>query len=336
MTTSTIPALAASAAAIAVLAAVTAFAGCGGTSPSPGGAPGNKTSDAAAGADANGVSDDGGAVDAEAPPPEAHVRIAQWSPDAPPLDLCLAPQGTPWTVQTPLLATRVTDGGLASGDAGAPGLAFPEVTTYFTVTPGTYAARLVAAGTNDCGSGLADLAPLALVAGSYSSVAAIGEVSPAPGDAPLAVVAFADDVAAPAAQIALRFLNASPWSGASSVDLGTGSLAGTGGAFVPVFTGVPFGQTSSAANTDAGTVDANGYLGSNPLAGATLSAHVTAAATDLATAANAVTVDPTAAATLVLLGGGSTPAALLECPDADGADGANAAVALAPCRVVSD
>ena len=151
-------------------------------------------------------------------------------------------------------------------------------------------------------------------------------------DQPLKLTPFADDVSAPAGQAAVRFINASP--SLISIDVGTGSLGGTGGTFVPLFAGIQFGQVGSAAETDAGTVDPNGYLATIPYSGATLSAHVTNSATDTATAANDVNVAAGAAATLALVNGvtGGGGAKLLKCDDADDS---TATSLVAQCTVLS-
>jgi hypothetical protein len=301
----------------------------------------------------SGHPDDATTEAGEAGPPEASVRVAQWSPGAPAIDVCFAPQGQDWTGQLPRLSPLLADGG-AGGDAGGgvkgdggageagalgdggapagPGIAFPQVTSYLVLAPGTYAVRLVAAGASDCSTALVDLAAVTLAAGSFTTVAALGEATPGPGEAPLKLVSFLDDVTAPAGQIALRFINASP--SLMAVDFGTGSLSGAGGAFAPLFRGVAFGEAGAVAESDAGAVDANGYLAAGAYAGATLSAHVTATATDTATAANDVDVRAGSAATMALIGlvtSGSS-AELLQCADADDT---STGARLAQCEIVS-
>jgi hypothetical protein len=142
-------------------------------------------------------------------------------------------------------------------------------------------------------------------------------------------------VSAPAGQIALRFVNASPGQSLSPADLGTGSMAGSGGLFVPLFTGVSFAKTGTGS--DAGTVDANGYLAIIPLATATLSAHPTAAATDGTVALNDVTITATSAATVALVNGvsnglASSAVKLLQCADVDDSAGTSL---LSTCSIIS-
>ncbi len=283
--------------------------------------------------DSGSTSDDAAIDAADAATPQAFVRVAQWSPDAPAVDVCFTTAGDTWDGQVPQIAQLVAaaDAG-ALGDGGAAGLTFPQVTSYLVIPPDTYAVRLVAAGSADCSTSVVDLASVPLAANTYTTIAAIGEKAPVQSDQPLKLVAFADDVTAAAGQAGVRFINASP--SLISIDVGTGSLSGTGGTFVPLFAGIQFGQTGSAAESDAGTVDANGYLATNAYSGATLSAHVTSSATDTATAANDVNVPASSAATLALVSGvtGGGGAKLLQCADADDSTGTSL---LAACTLIS-
>jgi hypothetical protein len=274
--------------------------------------------------------------DAATATPQAFVRIADWSPDAMPVDVCFNDLGGDWASQKPQLAQIVaaSDAGTL-GDGGAVGIVFPQVTSYLLIPPGTYAARLVAPGSTNCATPVVDLATVTLAANSYTTIAALGEATPVGGDQPLSLVPFADDVSAPAGQIALRFINASPGQSLSPADLGTGSMAGSGGLFSPLFTGVSFGKTGTGS--DAGAVDANGYLAITPLATATLSAHPTAAAADGTVALNDVTITATSAATVALVNGVSnglstSGAKLLQCADVD--DGAGTSL-LSTCSIIS-
>jgi hypothetical protein len=267
--------------------------------------------------------------------PQAYVRIAQWSPDAPAVDVCFNLVGAPWTGQVPHLARVVAarDAG-APGDAGAAGISFPQVTSYLVIPPGSYEVRLVVAGSADCSRPVIDLATVTLAASSFTTIAALGESTPVGTDQPLSLVPFVDEVSAPPGQIALRFINASPGAPTlAQADLGTGSLAGAGGPFAPLFTGVGFGKT---AGSDAGAVDANGYVASTPLATATLSAHPTAVGADATVALNDVTITATRAATVALVNGVSKIASsapkLLQCADVDNSAGSSL---LSTCSIIS-
>jgi hypothetical protein len=327
------------------------------TNSNPGGSTGDDdadTTDTDSGTDGATVAVDAGADAADGDDgavPQAFVRVAHWSPDAPTLDVCFNPPGGSWSDQTPqfgqLLAAAAPDAGAvadaSASDAGdaavaaATGVNFPQVTSYLIIPPGTYAVRLVAAGATDCTTSVVDLpASAVLSANTYTTVAAVGEVTPVGTDAALKLVSFTDDVTAPAAQIALRFINASPSSSLTQADLGTGSLVGTGGPFAPLFTGVAFGAAGTSPATDAGTVDSNGYLADVPLTGATLSVHATAGAQDTSTALNDVSV-ASGAATIALIDGISNgiaadAAQLLLCTDVD--DSTSTSL-FAQCSVVS-
>jgi len=116
-------------------------------------APGeNADADEDAGVEASSEGFAGDATDDAAAESQAFVRIAQLSPDTPPLDVCVAPHGTS-SFLGPLFAQLAgQDGG---EDGGPPGLAFGQVTAYLTLSPGTYDVRLVAAGALDCTFALA-------------------------------------------------------------------------------------------------------------------------------------------------------------------------------------
>jgi hypothetical protein len=292
---------------------------------------GDTNTDAASTADTGTETDtgtiDAGADAADAAAPMGSLRVAHFSPDSAAVDVCLTPAGSDFNGQTPQLASILGQGVDGGADAGPVGLTFAQVTTYFAVDAGTYAVRLVAAGATDCSTSLADLASVTIGQDTYTTVAAVGEHTVQQTDQALKLVSFADDVTAPAGTANLRFINASP--SLTSVDFGTGSIAGTN--FAPLFTGVAFGLAGTAAGTDAGAVDANGYLASQPLAGATISAHVSTGTVDTATATN-VTVGAATAATFALINGvtGGGAAQLLQCPDID-----NPNVVLAACSIVS-
>jgi hypothetical protein len=316
------------------VAAVASTLACNGSGPAIGDA-GNSQQDGG-GLDASAPADSGADAKEEAAAPQAFVRLAQWSTDAPAVDVCFTTEGGSFSGQTPALATRVATedaGAPERGDAGAAGLTYPQVSSYLRRAPGSYALRLVTAGAADCSASVADLASVTLNDATYTTVIAVGDAAKVQSPEPLKLVSFADDVTAPGGQIALRFINASPQ--ATSVDMGTGSLSSAGGAFAPLFVGVGFGLSASSAASDAGAVDANGYLALNPLAGATLSAHVSTSGSDTAVAPR-VTVTAQSAATIAMIGEVSgnpaRPPQLLQCSDGD--DGGNTGL-LSRCSIVS-
>jgi len=93
-----------------------------------------------------GAPEDGSADDSSAPS-QAFLRIAQLSPDLPPVDVCVALHGTA-RFQGPLIAQL--SGQDAGEDGGAPGLVYAQVSAYVPLDVGTYDVRLVAAGARDC------------------------------------------------------------------------------------------------------------------------------------------------------------------------------------------
>jgi hypothetical protein len=282
--------------------------------------------------DARGPSDSGGAdvdaaqatealgVDVTAPA-LALLRVADWSPDAPTLDFCIASHGTT-AFQGPVVAGLAADGG-----AGA--LAFPQVSAYVTLTPGQYDVRLVTAGAGSCGVSIrpdATTLPV-LAAGMAVTVALVGEEVPTAGDAPLQVAAFSDDVVS-VDLVTIRFINAAP--ALTQVDVGTGTIA----SFTPLFQGVPFGTASTPAEAQAHlptaqwpTVDANGYRELFGLSNATISVHRPGTLRDAAMPDTVVATGLSGAAgsvlTMALVGGTSAgvPARLVECVDNAGTVG---------------
>ncbi len=280
------------------------------------------------------VAGDAGLADAdadaaEAAAPVAYWRLANWSPGSPALDVCFAPSGAGWSGVQPAIGQPAAD-----ADAGPGGAPFPQATRYFAMAPGAYSMRVVAAGAADCSTGLVELAALMLPAGVHATLAVLGAPSPDAGTLPLRIALFADDVAAPDGQIGLRFINASASASDGTVDVGTGSVSGAGGAFTTLFAAVEFGTASSASSTDAGLVDANGYLFTLPFATATVSARVTTmAANDLVVALDDVSVLAGSAATLALVGTAAQPE-LVQCPDVR-SDDAEGAGLWAGCAVIS-
>lgn len=177
----------------------------------------------------------------------ASVRIAHLSPDAPAVDVCLAPHGTTtWT--GPVLAHA----GVASG------LAYGSVTAYVDVEARQYDARIVAPGSSSCATPLVpDVTDLPeLPDGSHVTIAAEGLL--AGGDAPFALVPYVDETTVAAGKAKLRFVHASP--GTPAVDVGVGG----GVLFTPLFSNVAY-QATATGN--------NGYLEVAPVTSAELSAR---------------------------------------------------------------
>jgi hypothetical protein len=267
----------------------------------------------------------------------AAIRVANWSPDAPALDFCVAPHGT-GQFQGPMVAAQA----LALPNAGSAcpastvGLAFPQVSSYALVQAGQYDVRLVVAGVTSCAAGVADATSLpAIVAGGFETVALLGELNRATATAPgLQLAGFSDDPA-PVGAIALRFIDAAP--AFSVLDFGTGS----GSSFKAVFSNVAFGQTAkTAVGADGGaaSVDSNGYLSRSAMTSVSLAAEVHGAlAPDGSVQDTAVAKNVSAAAgsvlTMVAVGavaGAGGAASLLQC-----IDNAGTVCPLSNCTVIS-
>jgi hypothetical protein len=291
--------------------------------------------------------DDGATGDAASPTidagpaPLAGVRFANWSPDAPSVDFCLAPHGTT-DFRGPMIGAALQAledaGGL--GDASvAGGLSFPQVGSYFYLPVGSYDARLVAAGSPDCAVGVIvpDDAQLAgLDAGTMTTIAAMGRVAPSSGEARIGISSFRDDFDATleggAPTVLVRFIHAAP--SLPPVVVGTGLRSA--GTFFQWFVNVPFGQAGNlqeAETVELGgpppppVVDGHGYLVVGGLSSATVSVHAFLSDSNLVVAPN-VTAIPGTVVTLVLVGDPALQ--LVQCFDNAGSLGV-----LASCSIVS-
>jgi hypothetical protein len=256
------------------------------------------------------------APSAEAAASTSFLRIANWSPDSPAVDVCVAPHATGQFVG-PLVGALA-----ASTESGPSGIAFPRASAYVTVPAGSYDARLVVGGAPDCTVGIGgDSTSLPAFASSgFATLAIVGEAHPTGGDAALQTVLFSDDASSSAA-VALRFINASP--GTPEADFGTGTLSS--GGFIGIFQNVAFGTASAAEGADASgpSVDKNGYESLSKPLNATLSAHPSGGVTDSVSTSTAVFAASGSVLTITLVGGTSAgaPPALVECVDNAGTAG---------------
>jgi hypothetical protein len=301
------------------------------------------SSDAAAGE--AGVVDDGAsaypALDA-ALPPLSGIRLANWSPDAPAIDFCLAPHGTT-QFRGPLLGAMFDaelDAGI-SEEGGLPGVNYPQVSSYLYVPAAQYDARIVAPGSPDCSVGVLtpDDTNVNVVLngeGTMATLALIGDVMPPKSEPSVTLTSFRDDFATNLADTGIpfmptRFINASPST--PSISFGSGDLADFD--YVQYFAGVPFGEAGDqqeADNTEGTppapvTLDPNGYLPLGGIALGNLSVHAYRAKTDLAVAQN-VSVPPGIVMTIVAVG--DTHLQILQCFDSAGTAGL-----LSTCSIIS-
>lgn len=242
-------------------------------------------------------------------PHAAHLRIAHLSPDAPAVDVCLAPaQGQAFG--SPLLRTL-----------GATGLGYAQVTAYLDLPAASYRVRVVHASTASCATPVIPDTSLAVTADLLATVAAIGDLEPAGQDPALQLAVFADAASVTTGKTRLRVVHASPAT--PPVDVGTG----TGTAFQRLFSSVAFGKVAVHPPLE------DGYLESAPLIAATITARVAGTSTDALSAAH-LTFDAGAIATVFAVGGktGQTanPLRFLVCRDSPPGDGLLASCAIAP------
>ncbi len=211
-------------------------------------------------------------------PERARVRVAHLSPDAPPVDVCLAEAGTQaWGA--PLLRSL----------GGAAGLMYPQVTTYVELPVQKYDVRVILASATGCGAGaVPDTNGVEVTAGLTATVAAIGVIDRSGGipDPDFRLQVLADDTTVTAGRTKLRFFHASP--GTAAVDVGTGS----GFSFQAVFQHIAFGTTAS---------DNNGYVERHPVT-TTISARVSGTHID-ALVIPSVTLAADQIATAIAIGG---------------------------------
>jgi hypothetical protein len=250
----------------------------------------------------------------------ALLRVANWSTDAPAIDLCIAPHGTA-AFQGPIVAELAAS---SMSDGGADGIASPLVSAYVGVTPGQYDGRIVVAGASDCGAGIGpDATTLPSVAvGGSATIALFGSVAAAPGEAKMRVFGFLDDLVAPTGATAIRVINAV--SGMPQIDVGTGTLSD--GKFLAIFRQVPFGMAGQPGGAWIPfLVDANDYDSNPPLANVVLSAHATGASTDavpLSSPPPLTSIGVGSVITIAVVGGAAgVGTALVECFDNAGTVG---------------
>jgi hypothetical protein len=271
--------------------------------------------------------EDAGAREASPPPPDsgkpadagaegstlatASVRVAHLSPDAPAVDLCVAPHGTS-TFTGPVLA----------GAGSKAGLAYSEVTKYLPVPAVQLDVRLVAPDSSDCSTSLAGLPDFTdlptLPAGAFVTIAAEGSVAMGAAT-PFGLHPYIDDSIVPSGSAALRFIHASPGTPPVDVGLGGGIL------FTPIFSNVAFGDFASTGT------DADGYLVSPPIAMAEVSARAHGTSADVLEI-NPVSLPAGAIATAFAIGevtSTMTPLKVLLCVDNAAPTGL-----LAACSVV--
>jgi len=243
-------------------------------------------------------------------PHNARLRVAHLAPDAPAVDVCLAPAGAAFGA-TPLLRSL-----------GATGLSYAQVTAYVAVPAASYDVRVVHASAGGCATpAIPDTRGVAVTADLVATVAAIGDLEPIAQDPALRLAVFVDTAAVAADRTKLRFVHASP--GTPTVDVGLG----TGAGFQRLFAGVAFGKVAVHAPLE------NGYLDTVPIMSTTLTARLAGSSTDALSIAH-ISFDPGAIATAFAIGGktaqSANPLRFLVCRDSRPADGLLTACTIAP------
>jgi hypothetical protein len=262
-------------------------------------------------------------------PPGTFLRLANWSPDAPAVDFCVAPHGS-GTFVGPLVAALAS-----SEDGGSSGLTYPQVSAYSVVASGPFDVRVVVSGSESCGVGIGpdttNLSPLAV--GSSATVALIGDEAPSGGEPGLRVVSFSDDRASTTPLLQVRFINAAPSVGEADLLESTATSTTSPpprASFVTLFEGVAFGTVGGQegveadAGGDAAAFDSNGYQVIAPEAQVVLGARATGVSGTAKDLVDTPTISELAGnvMTVVLLGrsGSPTTQSLLECADNAGVD----------------
>ncbi len=140
-------------------------AGLGDASPD-GDSSGDASLDTGATPNADAGAGESGGDDSSPEPQQTFLRVAQLSPDLPPIDVCVAVHGTT-TFQGPVLAALAASAG--DTDAATAGLSYAQVSAYLSVAPGQYDLRIVAAGAADCSATLTEVSIGAAEAGVDTS-----------------------------------------------------------------------------------------------------------------------------------------------------------------------
>ncbi|CAN5916458.1 hypothetical protein BH11MYX2_BH11MYX2_00820 [soil metagenome] len=240
-------------------------------------------------------------------PARAHIRVAHLSPDAPKVDVCVAPAGSGnWG--KPLLRSL-----------GGTGLSYSQVTTYVDLPVASYDVRVITATATGCAAGaVPDTNNVAVTTNLYATIAAIGDLDAsgaAANNPTFALSVLVDDAIRVPTKTKLRFFHASP--GTPNVDVGVGAAH----LFTRLFANVAFGNAGSATYFQADALTSS------------VTARLANATTDALSVPN-VTLSANEIYSAFAIGGktGSAinPLKVLLCQDSAPANGLLSACAVAP------
>jgi hypothetical protein len=191
-------------------------------------------------------------IDLSTPPstdmatPTAQIRIAQLSPNKPPIDFCLGTSGS----------SQFSGPLLKPAGVAATGLAYAQVSKYLSVAPGQYDLRIVDGGDTTCVHSLFDATNLMFTAGGSFTVVGTGFIPPNASDPTAYTIAvYTDDTVSSVNSVLLRFIHNAP--DVPAVDFGTGS----GSNFAALFSNVSYLQAGTSTSPPS---DANGYISLTP------------------------------------------------------------------------
>ena len=256
-----------------------------------------------------------GQADGLVPESMSRIRFGNLTPDASPIDVCIAPAGTSSFIGNgPLLAAHGLPGGVSYGN-----IAF-----YIDVPAGTVTVRVIAGGATSCATGIIpDVTGVGLPGSTSLTLVLIGETAAA-ATHPLALARYIDDSAATSSLALFRVVHTAPQVG----PINAGTL--NAGVFTTLFSNVAYPQAGSGSG-----VDANGYLSAAPFADGTVLGLQTSANGTVVTLATTLANPPGVPAggirTAFVIGGNTTapiqPLQVLLCGDNIGPAQSNSALA---------
>ncbi|MEI6224949.1 MAG: DUF4397 domain-containing protein [Deltaproteobacteria bacterium] len=199
------------------------------------------------------------ACGSSSPTPTGYLRVANLSPEVAAIDFCVAPTGGTYSSPVMANAGETTglkyDVGVAVGAAG-----LKQMSKYFGYGPGTYDIKIMSkAAGGSCANPLATLTGIVLADGGHKTIGFVG-TSSAGSDAPLAAVAFTDEVSATSTTVAIRFVNGTLTpTGVATPAFMKGiawnvGISLTGGS-APLLTNIIYPSVAQSGTL----VDANGY-----------------------------------------------------------------------------